>query len=49
VVCHNPEGVERDQQVRANLVAYLETQTEGTEDCSGDPKFSLSQGLIKCY
>lgn len=28
VVCHNPEAAERDQQVRANLLAYLESQIE---------------------
>jgi transposase len=32
VVCHNPDGAERDQQVRANLVAYLETQIEGSDE-----------------
>ncbi len=31
VVCHNPEAADRDQQVRANLVAYVETQIEGSD------------------
>ena len=31
VVCHNPEAAERDQQVRANLVAHLTTQIEGAD------------------
>jgi hypothetical protein len=31
VVCHNPEGALRDQQVRANLVAYVETPIEGSD------------------
>ena len=32
VVCHNPEAALRDRQVRANLLAYLETQIEGSDD-----------------
>lgn len=31
VVCHNPEAADRDQQVRANLVAYLQTQIDGSD------------------
>ena len=31
VVCHNPEAAERDRQVRANLVAYVESQIEGSD------------------
>jgi hypothetical protein len=31
VVCHNPEQGERDQQVRANLVAYLEALIAGSD------------------
>lgn len=31
VVCHNPDAAERDRAVRANLVAYLETQIDGTD------------------
>ena len=32
VVCHNPESAERDRQVRANLVAYLESEIAGSDD-----------------
>jgi hypothetical protein len=32
VVCHNPEAAERDQQVRANLVAYLVQLIDGSDD-----------------
>ncbi len=32
VVCHNPEAALRDRQVRAKLLAYLETQIEGSDD-----------------
>jgi hypothetical protein len=32
VVVHNPEAAERDVQVRANLVAYLEEQIAGSDD-----------------
>ena len=31
VVCHNPEAAARDAQVRANLVAYLESQIAGSD------------------
>jgi hypothetical protein len=31
VVCHNPEAATRDQAVRANLVAYVESQIEGSD------------------
>jgi hypothetical protein len=31
VVCHNPEAAERDQAVRANLVAYVESRIEGSD------------------
>ena len=31
VVCHNPETADRDQQVRANLLAYLQTQIDGSD------------------
>jgi hypothetical protein len=34
VVCHNPEAAERDRQVRANLVAYLESQIAGSDGWS---------------
>lgn len=32
VVCHNPDAADRDQAVRANLIAYLESQIEGSDD-----------------
>jgi hypothetical protein len=31
VVCHNPEQAERDQQVRANLIAHLEQLIDGSD------------------
>jgi Transposase DDE domain len=31
VVCHNPEAAERDQQVRANLVAHLTQLIDGSD------------------
>jgi hypothetical protein len=31
VVCHNPEQAERDQQVRANLIAHLDELIAGTD------------------
>ncbi|MDQ3153779.1 MAG: transposase, partial [Actinomycetota bacterium] len=31
VICHNPEEADRDQQVRANLVAHLEQLIEGSD------------------
>lgn len=31
VVCHNPEAAERDQQVRANLITYLQSQIDGSD------------------
>ncbi|MGH8297029.1 MAG: IS1634 family transposase, partial [Steroidobacteraceae bacterium] len=31
VVCHNPEAAERDRQVRANLVSYLERRIAGSD------------------
>jgi len=32
VICHNPEQGQRDQQVRANLVAHLQQLIEGSDD-----------------
>jgi len=32
VVCHNPEAAGRDRTVRANLVTYLASQIEGSDD-----------------
>ena len=31
VICHNPEQAERDQQVRTNLVAHLQTLIDGSD------------------
>jgi len=45
VVCFNPEGAERDQQVRANLVAYLETQIAGTDDWTRSKRYELAGRL----
>jgi len=45
VVCFNPEAEERDQQVRANLVAYLETQIEGTDEWSKSKRDELAGRL----
>ena len=32
VICHNPEQGERDQQVRANLIAHLKQLIDGSDD-----------------
>ena len=32
VLCHNPEAAQHDQRVRANLVAYLTTQIDGSDE-----------------
>ena len=45
VVCFNPEAEERDQQVRANLVAYLETQLCGTDEWSKSKRDELAGRL----
>ncbi|MDA8184425.1 MAG: IS1634 family transposase [Actinomycetota bacterium] len=45
VVCFNPEGAARDQQVRANLVAYLETQIAGTDEWSASRRDELAGRL----
>jgi hypothetical protein len=45
VVCHNPEGAERDQRVRANLVAYLETQIEGSDEWTKSRRDELAGRL----
>jgi hypothetical protein len=45
VVCHNPEAATRDQQVRANLVAYLETQIEGTDEWTRSKRDELAGKL----
>ena len=31
VVCHNPEAAQRDQHVRANLIAHLEQLIDGSD------------------
>ncbi|MEO7037788.1 MAG: hypothetical protein ABI548_27725, partial [Polyangiaceae bacterium] len=33
-VCLNPLAAERDKTVRGNIVAYLQTQIDGTDDWS---------------
>jgi len=45
VVCHNPEGAERDQRVRANLVAYLETQIDGSDEWTKSRRDELAGRL----
>ena len=45
VVCHNPEGATRDQQVRANLVAYLETQIAGSDEWTKSRRDELAGRL----
>ena len=45
VVCHNPEGATRDQQVRANLVAYLETQIDGSDEWTKSQRDELAGRL----
>jgi hypothetical protein len=45
VVCFNPETEERDQQVRANLVAYLETQIDSTDEWSKSKRDELAGRL----
>ena len=45
VVCHNPEAATRDQQVRANLVSYLETQTRGSDEWTKSKRDELAGRL----
>jgi hypothetical protein len=45
VVCFNPEGAARDQQVRANLVAYLESQIAGTDEWTKSRRDELAGRL----
>ena len=45
VVCFNPDAELRDQQVRANLVAYLETQIDGTDEWSKSKRDELAGRL----
>ena len=42
VVCHNPEAEERDRQVRANLVAYVESQIDGTDEWTKSKRDELA-------
>ncbi len=45
VLCHNPEAGERDQRVRANLVAYLTTQIAGTDEWTKSRRDELAGKL----
>ena len=45
VVCHNPEQGERDQQVRANLVAHLEALIAGSDGWSARRRDELVGSL----
>jgi hypothetical protein len=45
VVCFNPEAEERDQQVRANLVEYLESQIDGTDEWTKSKRDELAGRL----
>ena len=45
VVCHNPEAEGRDRQVRANLVAYLESQIDGTDGWTKSKRDELAGRL----
>ncbi len=45
VVCFNPEAQERDRQVRANLVDYLTTQIDGTDEWSKSKRDELAGRL----
>lgn len=45
VVCFNPETATRDQRVRANLVAYLTTQIEGTDELAKSKRDELAGRL----
>ena len=43
VVCHNPEAAERDRQVRANLIAYVTSQIDGTDTWSKSRRDGCAQ------
>jgi transposase len=45
VICHNPEQGERDQQVRANLVAHLEQLIDGSDGWTGRRRDELVGSL----
>ena len=45
VVCHHPEAAERDQQVRANLIAHLEQLIDGSDAWSARRRDELVDSL----
>ena len=45
VVCHNPDAAERDRQVRANLVAYVTSQIDGTDSWTKSRRDELAGKL----
>jgi DDE family transposase len=45
VICHNPEGAERDAAVRARMIAQLKELIDGTDRLSGDKRAEL-RGVI---
>ena len=45
VICHNPEQAERDQQVRANLVAHLAQLIDGSDGWTGRRRDELVGSL----
>jgi Transposase DDE domain len=45
VVCHNPEQADRDQQVRANLIAHLRELIEGSDGWSARRRDELVGNL----
>lgn len=45
VVCHNPEQADRDQQVRANLIAHLRELIEGSDGWSARRRDELVGSL----
>jgi transposase len=45
VICHNPEQAERDQQVRANLIAHLQELINGSDSWSARRRDELVGAL----
>ncbi len=45
VVCHNPEAEERDRAVRANLVAFVEKEIEGSDQWAKSRRDELAGRL----
>jgi hypothetical protein len=45
VVCHDPETADRDRQVRANLVAHLESRIAGTDSLGRQARDQLAGEL----